>query len=99
MLVVDELLGISGHMITAVTMEQLDTSIADLQRYGLSIRTISVLSAHGIDYVTDLRGVNDGDIMKLEQAGKLVLREVKSALGRFLRGEVLLSVDECIRQE
>jgi len=74
--------------------EIMETPIAELGQWGLSVRAINLLELrHGLVYIWQLRGVTRDQLMVGEDIGMGVVRELAGALGRFLAEAPMLRVE------
>lgn len=79
------------------TSEQLDTPLAELEIYGLSYRTCGLLEeGFGLLYVKDLGTVTEKKLLEGRLIGMGVVEEIRRALGNFLAGKPVKTVDECV---
>lgn len=80
-----------------VTNEKADRpSIADLQLYGLSLRTINALEEHfGFLYVDELEGLTEGMLIDMRTGGPAVVGSVRRALRRWLAEEPVMTEEQC----
>ena len=75
----------------------LTTTIADLEAYGLSLKTINFLEDHfGILYVSGLRGLTEEMVLESSRGGPGVVDELRRVLLNFLAGRVVKGVDACV---
>ncbi len=80
------------------TIDAESTSLAELERYGLSVRNFNMLEEHmGIIYVGDLRGVTEEDLRcGCQGFGVAGVNELRRALRAFLEGRPVKTVEACI---
>lgn len=70
------------------TQEQLDTSLADLEAWGMSLRISNLLDKHRQAlFVGDLVGVTEAEIVAIPNVHEAGLKAIRWALKRFLDGE------------
>ncbi len=80
-----------------MTQEPMKT-IADLEIYGLSIRSIELLNRMDCLYIADLeKRIATGDLRSEHWIGKrLTVREIKAALQNLRDGRQVKTVQECL---
>ena len=72
-------------------------TIADLEPYGLSLRTINQLENYcGFIYVDDLVGVTESQLQRAWYFGTAAIAELRAALRNFLEERVVNSEEDCI---
>jgi len=74
----------------------LDTPIAELELFGLPLRTINHLEErHGVIYFRDLRRLTRAQFLAGVNAGKTMLAELERAMVRFLDGKPVKTPEQC----
>ena len=81
-------------MRNSTTSEAVET-VADLEIYGLSYRTIEALDRHGVMYLEQLELLPDADMMAWEMFGPGDRRQVRTALANYYAGRIVRSIHEC----
>jgi len=74
----------------------LDTPIAELERYGLSLRMIEALDNAGMYRIRHLIGVTERYLLSLPQVRHISVAEVRIAIENFLAGEPTKSKWDCM---
>ncbi len=76
---------------------EFDTAIAELERYGLSVRVINALERRcGVVWVRDLRAFSVDELAVRMKSPGLRLGELYEALRNYEAGCVVKRVDECM---
>ncbi len=79
------------------TDKQLATPLAELETYGLSVRTCSVLETfYKAIYVGDVIDANPETLANIPYFGPRRIEEIQEALKNFLADRQVKTVDECI---
>ena len=80
-----------------LTKEQLNTPLAELELYGMSIREINALETE-LDcmYVKDLEGVEVSDLLAIDNIGKTLAANTQRALQNFVARNRIKTPRQCI---
>ena len=77
------------------TQQQLDTPVAELERFGLGVQTIDILeNRRGIVYMRDLVKLDERDILNIPMIGEKRLDGLKRAMDAFVRNPLLPDKNE-----
>ena len=72
-------------------------TIADLERYGLSLRSINALEVHlGLLYVDELSRVTEEMVLAVQMSGPGTVKELRCALRNWLADQPVKTVSECV---
>lgn len=87
-------------MICSPMVEEERETVADLELYGLSLRSINWLEdALGVLWADELAGLLQDEAWLLEQrnCGERTVAEIRRALRNFERGRPVKTVRECVQ--
>jgi DNA-directed RNA polymerase alpha subunit len=71
-------------------------TVADLELYGLSMRTINLLGEMEYLYIKDLKQLTEREFLSWENAGPMMLTEFRTALLNYMAGKQVKSVQQCV---
>ena len=67
-----------------ISLEQLETPIAELESLGVPVRVVGILERAGYVYISDLVAVSASTLLLVRQFGPAHLEALKAALREFL---------------
>jgi DNA-directed RNA polymerase alpha subunit len=80
-------------------MDNDDISVADLEIYSLSIRSIETLDRLGVLYVHQLNSQIEQQLREIPRAGALVLRELPIALANWRAKRPVKTIQQCLENQ
>jgi len=79
-----------------LTEQDLDTPIAELERYGMECRWLNKLDDNGFRTIRDLVGVTEAQLLAIPQVRESFVANLKSALRNFAAGTPTKTRWECM---
>ncbi len=65
------------------------TTVAELEPYGLDIKTLAILEAMGVIYLDDLEHIGTAEIWKQDTGGDVAIKNIREALRNYLAGRIV----------